>query len=121
MRNRIVHQPTPFARRRRRGSARLFVLGAAFAAGHFATASVVSATPPQAVTEQPNRPSLNAMSFAIAPGPLDTVVAEFERVTGLHLRFADARLGAIQSMGVSGTLTPAAALDALLAGTALRA
>ncbi len=118
MRNHTVAEPRPA--RRRRGSARLFVLGAAFAASHLAASSPAAAMPPQQATAQPGRPSPETLSFAIPPGMLDAVVAEFQRVTGLRVRFADPQFGSMPSPGVSGTFTPAAALEQILRGTSLR-
>jgi len=61
------------------------------------------------------------LSFNIAAGPLDTVVAQYEKVTGIKVTLAKAAIGGVQSPGVSGSMTPQRALDALLTGTSLRA
>lgn len=61
------------------------------------------------------------LQFQISAGPLDTAIAEYQRVTGLKVVLADSRIGSVESPGASGTLTPGRAMDALLAGTAVRA
>jgi catecholate siderophore receptor len=58
-----------------------------------------------------------ARRFDIAAGPLDTVIAAFEQMTGMTVRLSVDAIRLIQSPGVSGTLTPEAALQELLAGT----
>ncbi|HZB25232.1 MAG TPA: TonB-dependent receptor plug domain-containing protein, partial [Vicinamibacterales bacterium] len=58
-----------------------------------------------------------AHRFDVAPGTLAEVLAAFERVTGLAVRFADEGLKDIKSAGASGVLTPETALDRLLQGT----
>lgn len=124
MKNRTPGSSTKRIRPRRKGRMRLFVLGAAFLASGVATPRAASAAqrPAQAA---PGRDSAQlssvAIRFDIAPGPLDGVAAEFERTTGLKVVFADAGLGMIQSMGVSGTFTPRDALERLLSGTSVEA
>ena len=66
----------------------------------------------------PGRPRA---AFNIAAGPLDGALAEFERVTGIKVVLANPGIGTVQSPGVSGALTPARAMEALLAGTSVRA
>ncbi|HUK32952.1 MAG TPA: TonB-dependent receptor, partial [Vicinamibacterales bacterium] len=61
------------------------------------------------------------LQFKIAAGPLDTALAEFQRITGINVVLADAAIGTLQSPGVSGSLTPARAMEALLSGTGVRA
>ena len=110
--------------RRRHGRNRLFVLGAAFAA------SAATAAPAAARSHvDVERESLStddgqdarAIRFDIAEGPLSTVLAEFERVTGIRTVLGDPGLGMIQSPGVSGDLTPADAMRRLLMGTSVSA
>ena len=110
----------PAARPRRRGQARLFVLGAAFlapvaAAPAFAGGADQGAT----VTGKPARSS--AMRFDIAPGSLETVMAAFERLTQIRPVLSDPGLRTLQLPGVSGTLTPEQAMAQLLAGASVRA
>ena len=61
-----------------------------------------------------NRPALR---FDIPAGLLRDVIATFERVTQLHVSFAQVALGDIQSPGVTGVFTPEQALTRLLEGT----
>ncbi len=58
-----------------------------------------------------------AAKFAIAAGPLSTVVASFEAATNLHVQFADKGIRDLPSPGVVGSYTPAQALETLLKGT----
>jgi catecholate siderophore receptor len=59
--------------------------------------------------------------FDIAPGPLATVIAAFEKVTGYTVTLADPAFGEIASPGVSGVTTVEQALAQLLTGTGLNA
>lgn len=61
------------------------------------------------------------LQFSIPAGPLDGVIAQFEKVTGIKITLAKAAIGTVQSPGVTGAMTSAKALDALLAGTEIRA
>ncbi len=119
----VHHSRTTRQRLRRRGTQRLFVLGAAFAAAGVpaapAAAVAQSATAPAPATGAARITSA-AVRFDIAPGSLDRVAAEFQRVTGIAVTLADAGLGRIQSAGVAGVMTPQQALEKLLAGTAVR-
>jgi len=105
---------------RRRGTARLFVLGATVAA-----TAAVSARPAeaQAPATQGRAPGQTAPTFRLdlPAGMLEDVVATFTRVTGIAIVFANPDIGIIQSPGVSGTMTAEAAMTALLMGTSVRA
>ncbi|MCU1384549.1 MAG: putative TonB-dependent receptor [Acidobacteria bacterium] len=58
--------------------------------------------------------------FDIAAGPLDAAVRQFESATGIAVSApALGSLAVFHSPGVSGLLTPAAALEALVSGTGL--
>ena len=65
------------------------------------------------------RPQIEAPAhrFDIAPGPLDTVLAAFEKVTNLRVMMMKPEIGAISSPGVSGVFTSEQALKQLLSGT----
>jgi len=82
-----------------------------------ATAAVTQSSASSAQASVPGA----AIRFDIPPGSLGEVTDAFQRVSGLRVVFADAALGSIPSMGVSGTFTAAQALDRLLAGTSVRA
>jgi catecholate siderophore receptor len=56
-------------------------------------------------------------SFAISPGRLADVLAEFSKVTGIEFTFDIEDLATLHSPGVSGRFAPEAALQILLAGT----
>jgi catecholate siderophore receptor len=66
-------------------------------------------------------PSTARLQFAIEPGALENVLADFQRVTGLKTVLAMPELAMIQSPGVKGLLTPADAMAALLVGTSVSA
>lgn len=109
-------------RSRRRGTSRLFVLGALAASAtvgvttrahaanlqQFAPAAVAQAAAP-------------AMQFDIPVGTLDTVITAFEKVSGLTVVVTDPGIRMIVSPGVSGTFTTQQALERLLEGTSVRA
>ena len=109
------------ARRRRGGRTRLFVLGAAcltpLATAMPALAAGVDQGPVVAGTASRS----DAVRFDIAPGSLDSVLASFERVTGIRVVVNDAGLRTLQSPGVSGSLSPEQAMGRLLTGLAVRA
>ena len=111
---------------RRRGTARLFVLGAAFVASSAAPGVPVARLHAADVrwadgttTSENQGQDQRTVSFSIAAAPLADVLAAFERVTGIEIVLANRVIGDIQSAGVSGTLTPRQALQALLSGTSV--
>jgi catecholate siderophore receptor len=111
---------------RRRGTARLFVLGAAFVASATASDICVSnlyaAEPRRAVAGAPDSPAAQdsqPLVFAIRPAPLADVIAEFERITQIKVVLTDTGIAGIQSPGVAGTLTARQALQQLLSGTSV--
>ena len=57
--------------------------------------------------------------FEIAPGPLATVLAEFERLSGVQAVLTSDAIKAIWSPGLTGTYTSSQALTRLLAGTSV--
>jgi len=61
------------------------------------------------------------LQFNIAAGPLDAAIDEFRRVTGLLVILTNPAIGSVQSPGVSGRMTAARAMEAMLAGTSVRA
>lgn len=113
MKNR-TWRPSAHRRTRRRGTARLFVLSAAVAATALVprAAFAQSAPPPQAQADADRR-----LAMLIQPGTLETVMAEFQRLTGVAVTFADPGLGMIQSPGLDGTFAVDDALRRLLMGT----
>ena len=60
-----------------------------------------------------------AHRFDIPPGPLDEVIQEFERVTGLDIVFSRSGIGSLPSPGVRGDFVAERALQIILAGTRL--
>jgi catecholate siderophore receptor len=107
------------ARPRRRGTARLFVLGAAFMAS--ATVGGQLAPPVHAQEARPAASQAAANRFDIPAGSLDKVLADFRRLTGLQVVLVDPALERIQSPGVSGVLTSEQAMEQLLVGTSVGA
>lgn len=103
--------------RRRRGTARLFVLGAVFLAPVAAAGSAHGAT----IEGQSALERTNVLQFDIPSGPLATAAEAFERVTGLNVSMSDPGLATLQSPGVSGSLTAEQAMTRLLSGLAVRA
>ena len=85
--------------------------------GFTLTAGTLAAAPAFAAQQVPGA----VLQFSIAPGPLEIVLAEFERLTGLKTVLTMPELKVIQSPGVNGPLTPVAAMTALLQGTSVSA
>ena len=61
------------------------------------------------------------LKFNIPAGPLDAAIAEYRMVTGLLVILTNPAIGSVQSPGVSGSMTAARAMEAMLAGTSVRA
>lgn len=61
------------------------------------------------------------ITFKIPAGPIEGIVQEFEKLTGLKVILVTPEIGKVQSPGVAGAMTIDKAVDALLAGTKLRA
>jgi catecholate siderophore receptor len=83
----------------------------------FTVSGTLAAGPAFAAQQVPGA----ALQFSIASGPLEIVLAEFERVSGLKTVLTMPELKIIQSPGVNGRLTPVAAMTALLQGTSVSA
>ncbi|HWB83231.1 MAG TPA: TonB-dependent siderophore receptor [Bryobacteraceae bacterium] len=81
----------------------------------------------QDVTHRAQAPSAVAQTqgsqpvrrFAIPPGQLDSVLADFEHITGYSVTVSQAGIRGVASPGVTGVYTAAQALQKLLAGTGL--
>jgi catecholate siderophore receptor len=121
MKNRTFASQRPTHVRKRRGSARLFVLGAAFAASGLAATRPADAAPQAPVAGQAATAPAQTYSFDIPAGPISAVAEAFQRITGRNVSLANPDLGMVYSPGVSGRLTADAAMAQLLAGTTLRA
>jgi catecholate siderophore receptor len=126
MHNRPFNSIDRRGRRRKRGTARLFVLSAAFAASTAASGTV--AAPVYAAERRvtaagaddtPEAQSTEQFRFAIPPAPLGDVLAEFERLTRVTVVLTDSGIATIQSPGVVGTFTVGRALQELLSGTSV--
>ncbi len=117
---------------RRRGTARLFVLGTTFAVG----ASLAAAEPSKigrhsrvaagravaALAAPAEQDVLGAsFDFTIPAGPLDEAAKAFTAATRITVVLGMDSIGMIQSPGATGRLTADAALRALLAGTGISA
>ena len=113
MKNRTVRSSR---RPRKRGTARLFVLGAAFAASTAVGARTVTPAygqPVQAGAAQ----SSERVSFDIQAGTIGAVAVAFEAATGISLALANDAIRDLPSPGIRGTFTPQQALDRMLSGT----
>jgi catecholate siderophore receptor len=113
--------------KRRRGTARLFVLGAsaAIVASSAVTGQAAPVTPTAppaaaAAAQAPSpvsAPSGQTMLFDIPPDSLGTTMSVFESITGVKVDFANEGLRDLQSAGVSGPFTTQEALERLLTDT----
>jgi catecholate siderophore receptor len=110
MKNRTFRKADRNGRRRRRGTARLFVLAAFMAS----TSTTAFARQSQTIASQDTR-----AQYSIAPGPLADLLDRFQQASGVKVTLAMESLGAIQSPGVSGLYTVEQALQELVAGTSL--
>jgi catecholate siderophore receptor len=126
MHNRSFKAITRRQKPRKRGTARLYVLSAAFAASTAASGNLVAPLhaaemrrPAVGTTKTPEAQDTQELSFAIQPAPLGDVLAEFERVTQVRVVLADSGIATIQSPGVVGTFTVRQALQEVLSGTSV--
>jgi catecholate siderophore receptor len=125
MKHRVLPSPartTPPRSIRRRGRARLFTVGAAVTATSIAMAGPALASP-AAPAGQAAQGDLTAAThaFDIPAGPIESVAAAFEQLTGLRVSLMNAALGTLPSPGVRGSMTARAAMTQLLMGTSLQA
>ena len=113
---------------RRRGTARLFVLGTAFVAstaaqGQLATRvhaeTHITNTSKAADKDGAEGQDTQPLLFAIAAGPLADVLVAFEQLTKIKVVLTNDAIAMIQSPGVAGTLTARQALHELLVGTSV--
>lgn len=61
------------------------------------------------------------ITFKIPAGPIDSIIDAFQRQTGFKIILSEPAIGTIQTPGVAGSMTIEKAVDALLAGTKIRA
>ena len=112
---------------RPRGTARLFVLGAALAASAVASGTTATAhafepsTHARALDGEEGAQAQDGqpVRFAIPAGPLADVLGAFERQTQVKVVLANDGIATIQSPGVAGMFTVRQALGELLAGTSV--
>ena len=127
MKNRTFLKADRNGRRRRRGTARLFVLGATFVASTSATMLAKESHPTSVlhVGRLQQAPASAAASqtgrvqYAIPAGPLGDLLGRFEHTSGVRLTLAMPEMAALQSSGVSGFYTVQEALEQLVVGTSL--
>ena len=110
--------PQSSARRRRRGTARLFVLGAAFTA-----TSMAASLPAHAarVPAQQGPAQAEQLPFEIAAGTIGSVTQAFEAATGLRVTLANDMIRDLPSPGVRGRFSVEQAIERMLAGTGVGA
>jgi iron complex outermembrane receptor protein len=118
MKNRTLTSRQPRARRRR-GTSRLFVLGAAFMAstaigGRLCTPAHAQALPKSDGIRGPvaavGAQAAYARRFDIAAGSFGSVTDRFTAVTGIRFVFASSLIRDLPSPGVTGTMTAEQAL-----------
>src|SRR5262245_8511846 len=63
--------------------------------------------------------SQQSQRFEIPPGPLETALDAFEKLTGVKVLIPDEKMRSLPSPGVSGVYTMEQALQQILAGTGL--
>jgi catecholate siderophore receptor len=83
------------------------------------TSASYAASPQPRFAGRQVQPSPEVLHFDIASELLDSVIPEFERVSGIHVVFSKSGLGGVLSSGVHGEYTSDQALQQILAGTGL--
>jgi catecholate siderophore receptor len=128
MLNRSFKPTTKRRKARRRGTARLFVLGTAFVAATAAPGPLaprvhaetrISEASKDAAKDGTEGQDTQKLPFAIPAGPLADVLSAFEQLTKIKLVLMNEAIGLIQSPGVAGTFTARQALHELLVGTSV--
>jgi catecholate siderophore receptor len=135
MKNRTFTNSHPSRRRRRRGTSRLFVLGAAFMASTAAGGKLETAVSAQVTLRDTRIISARASGAAAAKGVVDegqasrtstfdipagtigAAVDRFRASTGIRVVFANDQIRDLPSPGASGAMTAEQALERLLVGT----
>ena len=108
------------SRRRSRTAASAILASAAVAGIHRPVIAKQLATlPPIGQAQTTGAHTRSTSRFDIPPGPLSDVLAAFEHATGVKVTLSVKGADTLHSNGVSGVLTNAEALAALLAGTGL--
>lgn len=102
----------PSSRRLRKQSHWAVMLSSALAAS--------TAAAPVAAAQQPAGADMRVLQFNIPAGPMDAVLAAFTKITGLPVTLAKPGIASVQSPGVSGSMTPVRAMEALLKDTSVR-
>jgi catecholate siderophore receptor len=119
VKNRTFKKADRNGRRRKRGTARLFVLGAAFMASTSAPALAQQVPQPALAQSSSRSVQQTRTQYAIPAGPLSDLLERFERTSGVRLTLAMDSIAMIQSPGVSGFYTVEQALEQLVGGTSL--
>ena len=122
------------ARRRRRGTSRLFVLGAAFMASTAVGEKLATPVHAQstlrdtrvvgsrvvtssAISDVSEGQATQIAAFDIPAGPIGNVADTFHAVTGIRIVFANEDIKGLPSPGVFGVMTAEQALERALVGT----
>ena len=85
-----------------------------------AVAAVTMDRPAQAATAVPEVAQNETVSFAIPAQPLAAALDRYAEVTGMSFAYRTGDMSALNSPGVSGTMTTLDSLQRLLAGTGLK-
>lgn len=118
MKSQILRNAPPAStRRRKRGTARLFVLTAACAATGAVAAPAAAPATPAAARLAGAQADAAPQRMNIAAGPLGDAIKRLEDLTTMKIVVTTAGIEGIQSPGASGMLTPRQALEQMLAGT----
>ena len=86
---------------------------------HLALAGVALALPPHAAAQAAEAAATARQSYAIAPGPLGDVLAQFAAMSGLRLSFDPALVAGMQSGGLQGSHSVREGFARILAGSGL--
>jgi catecholate siderophore receptor len=133
MKNRTFRSRHSANSRRKRGTTRLFVLGAAFMASTAIGGKLTTSVHAQGTLRDTRVVSARSLgssvigavegqatqtaTFAIAGGTIGTVVDQFRTLTGIRVVFANDEIRDLPSPGVTGTMTAEQALERILVGT----
>ena len=134
MKNRTFASSSSRARRRRRGTSRLFVLSAAvmastavggrlttpvYARGSLRDTRIVAsrAATSSAIGNVDEGQATPTATFDIPAGTIGNAAERFRVVTGIRIVFANEDIKELPSPGVSGVMTAEQALERVLVGT----
>ena len=119
MKKKVPSHLLPYKARRQARRTRVVALGAVLA-GSLSGRPALAQQTPTAPAGPVSQSARETFYFDLPEGPIDAVLAGFEKVTGIRATLVSDGIGQVMSPGVKGTMTAAQAMAGLLEGTSLQ-